>query len=83
MDPNTGWSRPFGFILFKDAASVEKVLEQKQHWWDGCIIDHKRTIAMKKNQVKKILWGVLNTKATEKIREYFHELGEMEAMSFP
>uniref|UniRef100_UPI00021CAB24 Heterogeneous nuclear ribonucleoprotein A/B n=1 Tax=Homo sapiens TaxID=9606 RepID=UPI00021CAB24 len=42
MDPNTGRSRGFGFILFKDAASVEKVLDQKEHRLDGRVIDPKK-----------------------------------------
>ncbi|KAJ8777672.1 hypothetical protein J1605_014325 [Eschrichtius robustus] len=84
MDPNTGWSRGFGFILFKDAASVEKVLDQKEHRLDGCVIDPKKAIAMKKEPVKKIFVGGLNPEATEeKIREYVGEFGEIEAIELP
>jgi len=78
MDPNTGRSRGFGFILFKDAASVEKVLDQKEHRLDGRVIDPKKAMAMKKDPVKKIFVGGLNPEATEeKIREYFREFGEV------
>uniref|UniRef100_A0ACB8ESE2 Uncharacterized protein n=1 Tax=Sphaerodactylus townsendi TaxID=933632 RepID=A0ACB8ESE2_9SAUR len=72
MDPNTGRSRGFGFILFKEAGSVDKVLEQKEHKLDGRVIDPKKAVAMKKDPVKKIFVGGLNPEATEeKIREYF------------
>ncbi|KAM4870560.1 heterogeneous nuclear ribonucleoprotein A/B isoform X5 [Urocitellus parryii] len=84
MDPNTGRSRGFGFILFKDAASVEKVLDQKEHRLDGRVIDPKKAMAMKKDPVKKIFVGGLNPEATEeKIREYFREFGEIEAIELP
>ncbi|XP_073658964.1 heterogeneous nuclear ribonucleoprotein A/B isoform X1 [Tursiops truncatus] len=84
MDPNTGRSRGFGFILFKDAASVEKVLDQKEHRLDGRVIDPKKAMAMKKDPVKKIFVGGLNPEATEeKIREYFGEFGEIEAIELP
>nr|KAF6480303.1 heterogeneous nuclear ribonucleoprotein A/B [Molossus molossus] len=84
MDPNTGRSRGFGFILFKDAASVEKVLDQKEHRLDGRVIDPKKAMAMKKEPVKKIFVGGLNPEATEeKIREYFGEFGEIEAIDLP
>nr|AAA68014.1 ribonucleoprotein [Gallus gallus]prf//2109229A RNA-binding protein [Gallus gallus] len=84
MDPNTGRSRGFGFRLFKEPGSVEKVLEQKEHRLDGRLIDPKKAMAMKKDPVKKIFVGGLNPEATEeKIREYFGEFGEIEAIELP
>ncbi|XP_051733275.1 heterogeneous nuclear ribonucleoprotein A/Bb isoform X2 [Ctenopharyngodon idella] len=84
MDSNTGRSRGFGFILFKDAESVEKVLQQKEHRLDGRQIDPKKAMAMKKEPVKKIFVGGLNPEtAEEKIREYFGAFGEMENIELP
>ncbi|XP_040083455.1 LOW QUALITY PROTEIN: heterogeneous nuclear ribonucleoprotein A/B-like [Oryx dammah] len=84
MDPNTGRSRGFGLILFKDAASVEKVLDQKEHRLDGHVIDPQKAMAMKKDPVKKIFVGGLNPEAIEeKIREYFGKFGEIEAIELP
>ncbi|XP_054481586.1 heterogeneous nuclear ribonucleoprotein A/B-like [Anoplopoma fimbria] len=84
MDSNTGRSRGFGFVLFKEAASVEKVLEQKEHKLDGRPIDPKKAMAMKKEPVKKIFVGGLNPEATEDaIREYFGAFGEIETIELP
>ncbi|XP_076835598.1 heterogeneous nuclear ribonucleoprotein A/B-like isoform X2 [Brachyhypopomus gauderio] len=84
MDSNTGRSRGFGFILFKEAASVEKVLQQKEHRLDGRQIDPKKAMAMKKDPVKKIFVGGLNPETTEEtIREYFGTFGEIESIELP
>ncbi|CAG01206.1 unnamed protein product, partial [Tetraodon nigroviridis] len=84
MDQGTGRSRGFGFILFKDPASVEKVLEQKEHKLDGRVIDPKRALAMKKEPVKKVFVGGLNPDTSkEVIQEYFEEFGEIENIELP
>ncbi|XP_070101762.1 heterogeneous nuclear ribonucleoprotein A/B-like isoform X1 [Equus caballus] len=83
MDPNIGRSRGLGFILFKDVASVEKVLDQKERKVGGHRMNHKKAVTMKKDPMKKIFVGGLNPEATEeKIREYFGKFGEIEAIEF-
>ncbi|XP_073399019.1 heterogeneous nuclear ribonucleoprotein D0-like isoform X3 [Dendrobates tinctorius] len=85
LDPVTGRSRGFGFVLFKESEGVDKVMEQKDHKLNGKVIDPKRAKAMKtKEPVKKIFVGGLSPDTPEeKIREYFGTFGEVEAIELP
>ncbi|XP_056424905.1 heterogeneous nuclear ribonucleoprotein D0 isoform X2 [Hyla sarda] len=85
LDPITGRSRGFGFVLFKEAEGVDKVMEQKDHKLNGKVIDPKRAKAMKtKEPIKKIFVGGLSPDTPEeKIREYFGTFGEVEAIELP
>ncbi|XP_061541552.1 heterogeneous nuclear ribonucleoprotein A/Ba [Phycodurus eques] len=84
IDQQTGRSRGFGFILFKESVSVDKVLEQKEHRLDGRQIDPKKAMAMKKDPVKKIFVGGLNPDtAKEVIEDYFKTFGEIETIELP
>ncbi|XP_073685720.1 heterogeneous nuclear ribonucleoprotein D0 isoform X2 [Garra rufa] len=85
LDPLTGRSRGFGFVLFKEAESVEKVISQKEHKLNGKAIDPKKAKAMKsKEPVKKIFVGGLSPDTPEeKIREYFDAYGEVDSIELP
>uniref|UniRef100_A0A1A8ECB4 Heterogeneous nuclear ribonucleoprotein D n=1 Tax=Nothobranchius kadleci TaxID=1051664 RepID=A0A1A8ECB4_NOTKA len=85
LDPMTGRSRGFGFVLFKEPESVEKVASQKEHKLNGKVIDPKRAKAMKtKEPVTKIFVGGLSPDTHEdKVREYFSAFGEVELIELP
>ncbi|XP_052027896.1 CUGBP Elav-like family member 1 [Apodemus sylvaticus] len=85
IDPNTGLSRGFGFVLFKDSSTVEKVLRVKDHKVDGKKIEFKRAKALESHfPIKKVFVGGLNPRMSEeKIRAYFGTFGQIEAIELP
>ncbi|EGW11350.1 CUGBP Elav-like family member 3-B [Cricetulus griseus] len=85
IDPNTGLSRGFGFVLFKDSSAVEKVLQVKDHKVDGKKVEFRRAKAVESQfPIKKVFVGGLNPRVSEeKIRAYFGTFGQIEAVVLP
>ncbi|XP_038647592.1 heterogeneous nuclear ribonucleoprotein D-like isoform X2 [Scyliorhinus canicula] len=85
MDAVTGRSRGFGFVLFREPASVDRVLELKEHKLDGRLIDPKRAKAIKgKEPAKKVFVGGLSPDVPEEmVKDYFGAYGEIEGIELP
>ncbi|SPO06627.1 related to heterogeneous nuclear ribonucleoprotein HRP1 [Cephalotrichum gorgonifer] len=77
-DNNTGRSRGFGFLTFKDAKTVNTVMV-KEHFLDGKIIDPKRAIPRdEQEKTSKIFVGGVSQEATDQeFREYFQQFGRV------
>ncbi|XP_004647557.1 heterogeneous nuclear ribonucleoprotein D-like [Octodon degus] len=83
--PDSGLSRGFGFVLFEDPATVEKVLQIKEHQLEGKKIEFKRAKAIQPaSPPRKIFVGGLSPHMpVENVREYFSIFGEVEKIELP
>jgi RNA-binding protein Musashi len=77
-DNATGRSRGFGFLTFKDPASVDALLKDR-HILDGKLIDPKRAISKEdQEKVGKIFIGGIDPMVTEReFDEFFSQFGKI------
>ncbi|KAJ3490276.1 hypothetical protein NLG97_g5809 [Lecanicillium saksenae] len=77
-DSNTGRSRGFGFLTFKDAKTVNIVMV-KEHYLDGKIIDPKRAIPRdEQEKTSKIFVGGVSQDTTDQeFRDFFAQFGRV------
>jgi len=76
MRTETGMSRCFGFLTFKDPSVIDNILKQK-HKLDGKDIDPKRAIPREEQEkTEKIFVGGVKPEVTEEeFKEYFSQFG--------
>ncbi|TKC40473.1 hypothetical protein EI555_016746, partial [Monodon monoceros] len=68
-----------GFVLFKDAASVDKVLEVKEHKLDGKLLDAKKLKALKGKEPLKRFFILLKNK----LKNILEALERLKILNFP
>ncbi|XP_052716870.1 RNA-binding protein Musashi homolog 2-like isoform X2 [Crassostrea angulata] len=83
-DPTTKRSRGFGFVTYKDPASVDTCLENGPHILDNKTVDPKVAFPRKAQpkmvtRTKKIFVGGLSAATTvEDVKNYFSQYGKIE-----
>ena len=84
-DHATGRSRGFGFVLFGEAESVDKVLAESSHVLHGRTIDPKRAKARGGREpiVKVFVGGVDPNVPESEIREHFEHYGKVVDLVLP
>jgi len=81
----TGRSRGFGFVLFKEASSIDKVLAERPHNLHNRTIDPKRANPRGgREPIRKIFVGGLDPEVPEdEIRDHFSKYGKIEEIDLP
>ncbi|KAJ9583714.1 hypothetical protein L9F63_021935 [Diploptera punctata] len=82
VDPYTGQSRGFAFIVFGNAKTIDKLLSSGDHYINKRKVDPKRV--SKKQQHGKIFVGGLTPEITDSdIRNYFSQYGTIVEVQAP
>lgn len=77
-----GRSKGFGFILFEEPGSVDKVLAEENHCLGNRKIQPKK--ATPKERVRKIFVGGVSPELSQdEIKKHFEQFGEIESMELP
>ncbi|XP_021947283.1 RNA-binding protein squid isoform X2 [Folsomia candida] len=80
MDPATGRSRGFAFIVFSETATLDKVIEAGEHVINGKKVDPKRA---KARQGKIFVGGLTQEISDDEIKTYFSQFGNVVEMEMP
>lgn len=80
MDPITGQSRGFCFIVFNDACVVDNVLKSGDIFISGKKVDPRKVI---KSPGKVFIGGLTSEFTEEKIREFFGQHGKITGIEWP
>ncbi|CAL4200535.1 unnamed protein product, partial [Meganyctiphanes norvegica] len=79
-DPNTGRSRGFGFLVFKEAQAIDQVIAAGDHVLDGKKVDPKKA---KARQGKIFVGGLKPEISDEDIKTYFAQFGTIVETEMP
>lgn len=80
VDPHSGRSRCFAFLVFKDVAAVSKVIDGREHALSSKKIDVKKA---KAKPGKIFVGGVAPELKEESIREHFTKFGAVTEFEMP
>jgi len=84
VDPGSSRSRGFGFVTFKDAETIEKVLEQKEpHMLHKKQIDPKHANPRPTKEPKIFVGGVDPTTTKEDLESHFAKFGKVKEVVLP
>lgn len=79
-DPNSGRSRGFGFIVFKEAEAIDRVVSAGEHKVNNKTVDAKKA---KARQGKIFVGGLTSEISDEDIKTFFGQFGTIANLELP